>query len=191
MVFAIGDVVQVGAEKALGAKIAKQRYGSNCKSKLLVESVLELQGESRSRKYLVRFNEISETKSFSARSLQRHLAPADVVDEAPQNEAPLAIEGPAVAVEEPLQQPSQIATEIATQPVSVLVMPVAPPTVPADPHMLVNGVQWSISEGVTEDWRLQEKFKRNCCGETTYPVRLEHHWTTGISCFLLKFGLKS
>ena len=62
--FSVGDRVVCGADKVLGNKPAKQRYGRLFR-KALQGVVKGTEGSGHSKKYVVCFDEVTTTKAFS------------------------------------------------------------------------------------------------------------------------------
>ena len=70
MGFSVGDRVVCSADKVLGNKPAKQRYGRLFRKEL--QGVVQgTEGSGRSKKYVVCFDEVAITKAFSTRSLKQ------------------------------------------------------------------------------------------------------------------------
>ena len=73
MGFSVGDRVVCSADKVLGNKPAKQRYGRLFRKEL--QGVVQgTEGSGRSKKYVVCFDEVATTKAFSTRSLKQLVA---------------------------------------------------------------------------------------------------------------------
>ena len=70
MGFSVGDRVVCSADKVLGNKPAKQRYGRLFRKEL--QGVVQgTEGSGRSKKYVVCSDEVATTKAFSTRSLKQ------------------------------------------------------------------------------------------------------------------------
>ena len=69
MAWSVGDRVSCSANKVLGEKPAKQRFGRLSATKEPYGVVQETQDTGTSVKYVVHFSEVAVSKAFSSRSL--------------------------------------------------------------------------------------------------------------------------
>jgi hypothetical protein len=142
---AVGAVVRAKATKAIGAKPARQRYGTRDKSTMLTGDVLGFEGIGTTKKWLIRWRETGSSSLLTSRSFVVVGQPATVVNVVLVPAAPEgAVQVHAVAVA-PEQEAAATAEDEEKEDEAAD---------PLQPH----GVQWKVVDGVTEDARQAPRF---------------------------------